>query len=82
MTVRRVGRYTVSARPCRVYLDDDAADADCGLTYGDATALGEALLLAAYEATRSAGLPSDEPLCTCAGARWRHAAATHRRNDT
>jgi hypothetical protein len=64
VTVRRVDRYTVTARPGRVFLIDEATDADCDLFPEQAISLGEALLLAAREATK---FTRDEPICLCAG---------------
>jgi hypothetical protein len=68
MTVRRIGRYTVTYRAGQVYLVDDAVDADCDLTPDDAISLGEALLLAAREAVRTDTYV--EPPCMCAGQSW------------
>jgi hypothetical protein len=76
MTVRRIGRFVVTAKTGHVFLVDEASTADSDLTIDQAISLGEALLLAAREAARFTPRQTrlhhpDEPVCGCAGAgRW------------
>jgi hypothetical protein len=77
MTVRRIGRFSVTYKTGQVFLVDDASDADSDLTIDQAISLGEALLLAAREAARST---RDEPICLCTGGGWRTASDTTREN--
>lgn len=81
MTVRRVGNYTVSTGTGRVFLVNDATYSDCDMSTDQAIALGEALLLAARESVRIAGLCRDEPPCMCAGATWSTSTPNHGRRN-
>lgn len=87
MTVRRIGRFSVTSRLHRVYLVDDASAADSGLSIDEAISLGEALLLAAREADRFTSRQTrlyhpDEPVCGCAGTgKWSGLSGDSRRED-
>lgn len=55
MTTRRVAGYTITSKPGKVYVVDDASGRDSDLSIDDAISLGEALLLGAREAARVEG---------------------------
>ena len=87
MTVRRIGRYVVTAKTGHVFLVDEASAADSDLTIDQAISLGEALLLAAREAARFTPRPTRlwdpaEPVCGCAGAgKWSDPEDTRREDQ-